>query len=276
MKLIWRFILLVYVTTYISSIPWNFLLHRFNKEVSNNWFNSLINSIFVEDYGYVWFSLTFLAYGMKPDFQFKMDQNNIKLIKIYVSNVVFGIFINYWFFGPSIVERIDTYKGGYCELVSRALSHGSCNAQSGVWHSVFDASGHYYLIISMSLLLWDRYLQAIVDDEVINDNSIINLEEGFTLPEPIDPMFIKFRIFLHIFTISLISIWYFEFIITSLFFHTPFEKLVGLMFGMVVPLIAHFYTSEKSETHTESRREVSEGEGRGEDISAEIREQDER
>lgn len=232
------------------------MLHRFHREVLANWFNSLINTVFIETYGYVWFSLAFLGYGMRPGFQFPFDEKNMKLVKIYGLNVLFGIFINHWFFGPSIVERIDTSKGGYCELVTRALNHNSCDEQKGIWHSVFDASGHYYLILSMSLLLWDRYVQAIAKGEVIQEDTLINLEEGFTLPDPVDPSFAKYRMILHISTILLISIWYFEFVITSLFFHTPLEKLMGLILGIAVPIIGHLYIQEMPEVHDQTVRGI--------------------
>lgn len=198
-----------------------------------------------------------------------------RMIKVFLGNTIFLVFTNVWCFGPSIFERIDMLNGGHCEERSgsewvgdysnmnprAAALSGSINPETErtpsltpsqclrdsnrYWVDGFDVSGHYYLIISMSLLLWDLLIRyhilnwrkrEVVDLELQSIYSMA--QQPATNITTVQLLVMKRTV--QVCSIALLLIWYFEFAVTSLFFHTTLEKLWGLIFGAVVPLMGHF------------------------------------
>lgn len=161
--------------------------------------NAAINNIFVQGYGYLWFTVATAAVAV----------SNRMVMKWYAVATIWVILVTRWFVGPSLFERLDILAGGWCRGLGSA---GSVPSKCADWVSKFDASGHYFLILTMSTnlegpgarqsaagtLMARKWAQTAVSTVVI----------------------------------VLLAIWYVEFVVTSLFFHTVAERTVGLVFGV--------------------------------------------
>lgn len=147
-----------------------------------------------------------------------------------------------WFFGlvgPSLSHRVLLYTGAECvpsALSSdgggmSALVEGKCEGRKGdYWSGGHDVSGHTFLLVHSSLFLWEtispslpslfpyffphapRPSPAAAPASVRQPNPILQLA---TLP-----------------ALALILLWWWMLLMTSLFFHSPVEKVSGMMFAL--------------------------------------------
>lgn len=143
-----------------------------------------------------------------------------------------------WFFGvgPSLSHRVLLYSGAEC--VPSALSSdgggmsafvegGKCDGRKGdYWRGGHDVSGHTFLLVHASLFLWETIAPSLptlfpsffphspraTPRPTRQPNPILQLA---TLP-----------------ALALILLWWWMLLMTSLFFHTPAEKVSGMMFAL--------------------------------------------
>lgn len=231
---IWTQLVALYVITYMVSIPWTFLTLKYSSYVSNSGFMTAMNYYFVRQYGYGWFVVVYFALiGCNIKMRALTDPERSEAVNKtlwkrkginFLINAVFGIMTNYWFFGRSIFERFDVISGGHCAS-DPAAWRISCENH---WIEKFDASGHYYILLSMSFLIWDLLL-----GEDFHFWTSLLLVRNLT----IDKLTSWLIAGTNIVALVLLAIWYFEYVVTSLFFHTVLEKFVGLLFGFVIPLL---------------------------------------
>ncbi|KAJ3910291.1 inositol phospholipid synthesis and fat-storage-inducing TM-domain-containing protein [Lentinula edodes] len=144
-----------------------------------------------------------------------------------------------WFFGPAVIDRVILASGGECfvplpsgELITiptdycltkstvAPSSHPDIFTSSLVlpegWSGIprlrrgHDVSGHIFLL-TMSILF-------------LADQLSISLRSG--------PTSIRHKVAISA-NIALIGIWLFASVTTSVYFHSPFEKLTGYALGLV-------------------------------------------
>lgn len=262
MSSIWKTIIAVYFITYVVTLPWNIWLRNYRDHVLNNSVNKVLNYVFVIHYGYAWFTLVYMlhvvyGYYIGPSRTTASDQG-IRALKVYGVNTAFVIFTNIWLFGPCLFERIDMACGGYCEQMSGGtvpMSPYKCvEDPNNLWVSVLDVSGHYYILLSMSFLVWDQMLKGhlsqareIVDLELqalqlaqatssTSSTSPASSTTWYTLSST---QVVLLKRVVQVLSAALLFIWYTEYLVTSLFFHTALEKLFGMMFALLVPLWSH-------------------------------------
>lgn len=235
-KVIWA----IYISTFLISIPFSLWLKQYKHIILNNPINQFLNDVFVKGFGYLWFTIVYLY--------MVLDQKLKKGVKLYMLNTGVMIVTNVWFFGPSIFQRIDMACGGKCV----AEEGGKCKE----WVTGFDVSGHYYIILSMSLLVWEvmeqRDSRDLEDLEAQNPADIdtngappsICQTIGQTIQTIQSWIPSKIGPWVHILSLVLLAIWYFEYLITSLFFHTVLEKASGMVIGLLVPAVAYYRTNQ--------------------------------
>lgn len=209
---------LTYVFCFLVTIPmwWVMLLHK--HVISSNPFFSAVNSVFVQQYGYVWFTLAYMGHC----FNFA-DQNNQVPLHIalgqflrYLLNTGAWIIVNFWCFGPLVVERLNRATGGHCEQSSILVDVGMRKCKENpqyVWEDGFDLLGHYYFIVTLSL--WILYNRASIPLAVSRENMghVARLVLSFV----------------RMLSAWLLTVWFLEFCVTSVFFHTIGERLAGLV-----------------------------------------------
>jgi len=166
-------------------------------------------------------------------------------LKWALATGVWAIFVS-WFFGPGLLERLTVISGGECVI---ALPPSSSDQSPGImaipaeychertiispqthpalfttslmdtldggWKSKprlykgHDVSGHIFLLTLASLFLHDQLAPA---------------WRMLASPRPTSPSY-KIAV---AFSSALMGLWIFMMFITSVYWHTPFEKLTGL------------------------------------------------
>lgn len=217
-----------------------------------------LNVVLVK-HAYFWFTIVYLGHLFHYT-----DANGIipytklnPLLVGYALNTVFSILTNFWFFGPSIFERIDVAAGGHCEYLvggDLGLERSLCErGDNTTWIKGFDISGHYYLLVSISLLV----LQMLIDDGSLSiwahqldtdEEVVIGDTAGIGDMIDLPPLVAKVDRWLLNLTITLLGCWYVEYLVTSLFFHTIPEKFCGLVVALIVPFVALRFIQSKEES----------------------------
>lgn len=162
-------------------------------------------------------------------------------------------FMTQWFFGPGIVDRSFRWTGGKCERIVRegdltekmeqgdikdVFTHAACKAIGGQWHGGHDISGHVFLLILGSAMLWLELLPAVLRMEGLREKRRIRTADGLTRNAAleIEPSHEKSaeqarqELGLGIktaLTVAVLSWW--MLLMTAAYFHTWFEKVTGLL-----------------------------------------------
>jgi hypothetical protein len=122
-----------------------------------------------------------------------------------------------------------TWQNGACSLTSTHLSQMISDAQEcrqfGEWNGGFDVSGHFCFLVTLSLILWYELLRF---HDTTNDT-----ENQKTRQNPAIP--VKWI------TITILCIWLNMLFVTAMLYHTFLEKILGLGFGYITPMIIYNY-----------------------------------
>ncbi|KAI7285889.1 hypothetical protein KC345_g1449 [Hortaea werneckii] len=180
--------------------------------------------------------------------------------------VVTGVWIlvTQWCFGPALIDRGFRWTGGKCLALSssssslpppeaaaqveamsdieRALSHAACKAVGGRWAGGHDISGHVFLLILGSAMLWLEILPVVLtnasglrearqvrgsDGNITSctaDQSGTKQDGASTDAEPAQNLSFPTKLSL---SVAALSWW--MLLMTAAFFHTWFEKFTGLV-----------------------------------------------
>ncbi|KAI5954525.1 hypothetical protein KGF54_002300 [Candida jiufengensis] len=240
--ILWRLGFSLYPITYIISIPLTYFLQRYSGKISEIWSVKFLENYIVRNYIILWF--TILYFGNLLNFQNSQvsisfhDPKTVKSIKIYFLNIIWLTILLEWFFGSPIFERVSIALGAYCTK-SEFNKEYKCEQNGGKWINLFDSSSHYTMLISNSLLIW--YLVIPYISRHMFKNIKLDLEQAGLQQEPtIEEQPEKLKTILVYLSLLFIVLWYISFCITSLFFHTITEKLVGLFCGLFVPIMIQF------------------------------------
>lgn len=236
---VWPYVASVYPMTLFVSIPWSIFLLHYKWYISKNRFFYYLNHIFIEQYGYIMFSVAYFGFAAA----YIHDRRKV-LVHLQKYALITGgwIVFNEWFFGRLIFERVNVYTGGYCEvrgIADKTISMYRCTRSlDGIWIDGFDPSGHLYFLSTASLALWKEII-GLGLVRVDWENQTVSLDEesdSAESPESRLPLMKTVGRMSAMLSLFLIIVWYFEFDITCLFFHTIPEKISGLLVGIAVIL----------------------------------------
>lgn len=206
------FIYSILPISFVVSIPFSFLASKHANIVNNSSVLQLINNVMV-NHGLIIFSSLYFTY------LYDNGKINYRIYWLrYFFIIVFSIILFIWWFGSSILERINIFTGGHCyDPVFITISQ--CHQYGNNWINGFDISGHFYILsIYITIIMNETYKKfKSVDFDIDNLSS-------------------KDKILLSISLITLL-LWYFEFLITAIFFHSVWEKLIGMILGYIIPLL---------------------------------------
>ena len=91
----------------------------------------------------------------------------------YLTATSLWVLVTQWFFGPALIDRSFKLTGGICQLaneelakadtkrqanVAMAVSHAACKMAGGRWRGGHDISGHVFLLVLGSGMLWMEML----------------------------------------------------------------------------------------------------------------------
>lgn len=146
----------IYSVIFVATVPIHHWTVRYQHLVEQLKVMASVNYYFVQTYGYLWFTVIYLSMS------FLYVNPNTGMIPMLDIKRIFGSFFvvsgfffanTVWFFGSNIFERIDVLAGAYCDFGSHNIQTKiDCETVQGRWVSVFDVSGHCYLLLCITLL----------------------------------------------------------------------------------------------------------------------------
>lgn len=211
--------------TYLFSIPFTLLdLTNYGEKIGLIELVYWVNHIFVQKYGYFWFTVAYLGNIFTYLLDGRVPTRIVSyFLQKYSINTLVYILLTIWCFGELIIERINMWTGGHCVQEMQIINDPKrCSELMLPWINGFDLSGHYYFIVSTSMLLFP---------ETIRVRALCVTGKSFG----INRKFLKTAFIL--LTLILLAIWFSMFVVTSLFFHTILEKTIGILMGVVIPLV---------------------------------------
>ncbi|ODV94371.1 hypothetical protein PACTADRAFT_76976 [Pachysolen tannophilus NRRL Y-2460] len=229
------------------------LIHIFSvQEEINNFFTdkkNFINQIFVKK-GWFWTILVYLIICFE---KFISNKNDLKPILKSIGRILiltlWWVFFTQWFFGLPIMDKVFLNTGGECSNIpgynilgkkgnidsnifmkieqrlfakndklneeqdfyrTNVLGSKSCRYYGGQWSGGHDPSGHIFLLVLGSILLAFEYLLLFSQKKTLQ-----KMKHHLTIGK--------------ISTITLISLWLWMLLMTSVYFHSFVEKLFGLV-----------------------------------------------
>lgn len=169
----------------------------------------------------------------------------------YIIATIWWIFFTQWFFGFPIMDRVFVFTGGQCvidknvghpflhlfqangrgKFGSMLVSSYHCRRIRGSWEGGHDPSGHVFLMVHSSLYMFMEGLSQWTSWNQLGSN-IRKFLAGLSLSRSKVQVITHFLVENpHIVLIQLITLWWFMLLMTNIYFHSIYEKLVGLAFG---------------------------------------------
>lgn len=209
----------LYTGIFLVSIPVWMVLLPHKHVIADNPICAFFNALFITHYGYVWFTLAFMGHmfqhvGPLGKVATPVVQRYIVKFVLYLA---ISIGIDGWFFGPLMVERLNVLTGGHCDS---QLTMEECRADPySNWIDGFDLSGHYLFLITLSLLV----LSNIGKTRELRNGDLEAQSGGVSNTVRVLQKSVR--------TLCnwLLAIWFLEFCLTSVFFHTIGERAAGLI-----------------------------------------------
>jgi hypothetical protein len=165
-----------------------------------------------------------------------------------------------WFFGPPLIDRSFRLTGGSCELIRAEkageipkmdafkdiMTHAQCKVSGGTWSGGIDISGHVFLLILGSTLLWMEVLPAVLKSQGLREARAILLSDGTVAPAEPDATAEREKAETQVtsigvkFIIGVVGLMWWMLLMTAAFFHTWSEKLSGLIVAFFGVWLVYF------------------------------------
>jgi len=252
------------------SSPYNPVLQSHEPSLAPSYFakkSNVFNVYFVK-IGWVWITSAFVLFvishsSLGPPLSPTLTPRRVKAVLRYLAITTVWTFTTQWCFGPPIVDRGFTFTGGKCEMLKRegvdlgspksVASHAACKAIGGTWKGGHDISGHVFILILGSAMLWLEILPAVLRVAGLREERAVLGPDGavrsaaaeteevdrrgksnMEVPEMGD-LGIGVKVALAVAGLS----WW-MLLMTAAYFHTWFEKFTGLAVAMAAIYTVYF------------------------------------
>lgn len=233
--------------------------------------SNVFNVYFVK-VGWFWTTLAFFLLivthpSLGPSLRPQLTRRRAQAIARYLCVTTVWILVTQWCFGPGIVDRSFRWTGGQCAAVMsdtleaekqreemgdmrEALTHAACKAIGGQWKGGHDISGHVFLLILGSAMLWLELLPAALKMEGLREARRILTSGGHVRSasiEAVDPQIqpavqtpvqdsgVGVKV-----ALGVAGLMWWMLLMTAAFFHTWFEKFTGLMVAFTAIYLVYF------------------------------------
>ncbi|GAB7339689.1 hypothetical protein MBLNU457_6265t1 [Dothideomycetes sp. NU457] len=250
--------------------PYNPVLQAHEPSQAPSYFakkSNVFNVYFVK-IGWVWITAAFFLFTLShsslgPPLSPTLTPRRVKAVLRYLAITTVWTFTTQWCFGPPIVDRGFTFTGGKCEMLARegvdlsspknVASHAACKAVGGTWKGGHDISGHVFILIMGSAMLWLEILPAVLrvaglreERAVLSADGVVRSAAAETeevdrrgksnMPVPeMRELGIGVRVALGVAGLS----WW-MLLMTAAYFHTWFEKFTGLVVAFGAIYVVYF------------------------------------
>lgn len=171
--------------------------------------------------------------------------------------------VTQWCFGPPLIDRSFRWTGGVCEILDdenrvaemgrgeEVLTHAACRLIGGQWKGGHDISGHVFLLIMGSALLWMEVLPVVLGARGLREERRVGMGDGRVVTaaaerrmsvgareevkedEVVTGLGTKFAI-------GVVALSWWMLLMTAAFFHTWFEKFTGLVVALLGIWLVYF------------------------------------
>lgn len=221
-------------------------------------------NIFFVKRGWFWTTVAFFLYifthpslgaPLRPQLTRRRMQATVRWALATVS----WVFVTQWCFGPAIVDRSFRLSGGACELMNDPNARAemskttefftarACKVAGGRWTGGHDISGHVFLLILGSALLWMEVLPTILkasglheerrvrvgSGKVVKTRSIVDGTVKDTIEVPVtqqEEQYTKLGVKV---IVGIVALMWWMLLMTAAFFHTWFEKFTGFIVAFI-------------------------------------------
>ncbi|KAK4554931.1 hypothetical protein LTR86_008079 [Recurvomyces mirabilis] len=229
---------------------------------------NLFNVYFVK-IGWFWITLAFSSFVLTHS-SLGPPLRAVVTRRRWQAAVRYGL-VTLWFFGPPIIDRSFTWTGGKCEMiesetlaarrekagmseVEKAFTHAACKGIGGQWRGGHDISGHVFLLILGSAMLWLELLPALLRMEGLREARRVLTRDGLVRSAAIETdadtadggkegrnvkiveetsLGVKAAL-----GVAGMSWW--MLLMTAAYFHTWFEKFTGLAVAFTAVYLVYF------------------------------------
>ncbi|KAF9012463.1 inositol phospholipid synthesis and fat-storage-inducing TM-domain-containing protein [Cyathus striatus] len=165
----------------------------------------------------------------------------------YLTLTAFWVLFTTWFFGPALLERATLFSGGECIIPLPSGDPITVPNEYCFHRSTITPASHPDLFVTTTVLPLEwRVVPRIRKGHDLSGHIFLLTMSVLFLADQLRPSFTATSwTFIHKCAIganiALMGIWLFAAYTTSVYFHTPFEKLTGYILGL-----AAFYVSQLS------------------------------
>ncbi|KAH7350426.1 inositol phospholipid synthesis and fat-storage-inducing TM-domain-containing protein [Pyrenochaeta sp. MPI-SDFR-AT-0127] len=234
------------------SAPYSAVSQSHPPEFAPSYFaqkKNVFNVYFVK-VGWFWTTLAFAFFvTLHPGFGKGISVRRVRAVARYALITTWWIFVTQWFFGPPLIDTMFRFTGGQCERLRdpearedmsdtrEFLTAATCKAVGGSWKGGHDISGHVFLLILGSSLLWLEFLPALTRVEGLRDGRLITLLDGKVASVAVEKELVKAEGDATArgvkFALGVAGLMWWMLLMTAAYFHTWFEKFTGLAVAFV-------------------------------------------
>jgi len=131
------------------------------------------------------------------------------------------------------------------------LTHAACRVIGGQWKGGHDISGHVFLLILGSALLWMEVLPVVFGARGLREERKVLIADGKTVTAAVEKKAVEgsvvvekeAEVFVGLvtkFVVGVVALSWWMLLMTAAFFHTWFEKLTGLVVALAGIWMVYF------------------------------------
>lgn len=237
---------------------------------------NIFNTIFVKK-GWLWTSILYILLIINACVDPAKQKNKRLLHKKILHSIgkylivtVCWYFYSQWFFGVPIMDKVFLLTGGSCYnipeskpptpdsplnvmdfsvdglpkgesmLWSNSISSKQCRRLRGSWFGGHDPSGHVYILTLSASFLLSQILYFYSYNQLVGrwKKMVRHVSSRWRRGDYLD--ILRHMVFAngYLFLLTLCVLWYWMLLMTSIYFHSMPEKLVGLLFSYATTLLS--------------------------------------
>lgn len=133
----------------------------------------------------------------------------------------------------------------------QVLTHAACRVAGGQWKGGHDISGHVFLLILGSALLWMEVLPVVLRARGLREERRVLMSDGRTATTAVEKLEVEgsvvsekeTEVFVGLgtkFAVGVVALSWWMLLMTAAFFHTWFEKFTGLVVALAGIWMVYF------------------------------------
>ncbi|KAK8210248.1 hypothetical protein M8818_003736 [Zalaria obscura] len=232
--------------------------------------SNIFNVYFVK-IGWFWITGAFFLFlfshsSLGPRFTPVLTPRRVKATLRYCAVTAVWCALTQWFFGPPIIDRGFRFTGGQCEIIygdsaadnakqadmsmgREVLTHAACKVAGGTWKGGHDISGHVFILILGSAMLWLEILPAVLRASGLREERRVQLADGKVASAAVETQERDGNMHVPVpeelgvgvkaaLSVAGLSLW--MLLMTAAYFHTWFEKFTGLIVAFAALWVVYF------------------------------------